>query len=398
MKKGIKILVIMLVTIVSTVSVKADTIQLNIQEISELTYDSVVLNTIYNEIIPNSGYNYYEIHYNDSYNILEIILFNEEIEMSMGFINIGGQQKFQIVASTDSNKYCSIVNTVGNTNYTCESGNSPISILTSSSTNYIYQMYDTNYNFRATSPIELKNYYSDDIIINNDDIFPTLKNLNQYNSWNDYNENQFTTVNLDDYYYVILSLKNYGRYQAYDVPLQVKGMIGITPIYNYGTSEKDTITDRCNISYSDFTDYRLYILEQDLQNNAVYAVKSCESGSSFKFKNSDFNITYVTDDNVNDPVVTINGVDYHTIPFASLSNTANSNEENNFIPGESRPATFSDIVSSVSDTLSGVWNTFTTFMSLVTRFFRALPGEFQAIAITSFTVMCTIGIIKFIRG
>ena len=263
----------------------------------------------------------------------------------------------------------------------------------------LYTLYDTNINFVLPESYIINGFYNDSsLILEQNQPYPKIKDLIEYSSWNEYNDEQYTEVNLNNYHYVILSLKNYGRSQAYDVPLKVKGMIGITPVYNYGTIEKENITDRCNISYSDYTDYRLYILEQDLQNNAVYAVKSCENGSSFKFKNSDFNITYVTDDNVNDPVVTIDGVDYHTIPFDNLSVTANSNEENNFIPGESKQVTFSDVVSNITDTLGGLWNTLSAFMTLVTRFFRTLPSEFQTIAITSFTVMCTIGVIKFIRG
>lgn len=226
--------------------------------------------------------------------------------------------------------------------------------------------------------------------------FSNLQSILNYNLPS--NVDKYRTVNLDDYYYVLLSLKDYSKKKAFSSNLKVKGMVGITPIYNYGTTEKDVITDRCNLSYDDFTDYRLYILDQDLKNKAIYAVKKCKNGSSFKYDSSVFNITYVTDDNKNDPVVTIDGKEYHTIPFDSLSNSANKNEENDFVPGESEPATFSSVVSNISDTLEGVWNTLTTFMSLVTRFFRTLPSEFQAVAITSFTVMCTLGIIKFIKG
>ena len=276
-----------------------------------------------------------------------------------------------------------------------------------------YSLYDTNYNFTSDSSYEIAGLYQDNIVIDINDSFPKLKDLLEYSSYSDYvsnNNSSIKTVNLDNYHYVLLTLKDYSQTKAFSSNLQVKGMIGITPIYNYGQTEKSQITDRCNISYSDFTDYRLYVLENDLKNNAVYAVKECESGSSFKYDSSIFNITYVTDDNINDPIVTINGQEYHTIPFNQLSNTANKNEENNYVSGSScqvgdfncqasnSTSSISDVISSVTDTLQSVWNTLTTFMSLVIRFFNVLPVEIRAIAISTFSIMCVLGIIKFIRG
>ena len=178
----------------------------------------------------------------------------------------------------------------------------------------------------------------------------------------------FTTVNLDDYEYVILNLKDYNQDKAFNTNLKVKGMIGITPVYNFGQTEKDVITDRCNLSYKDYTDYRFSILKQDLQNNAVYIVKSCESGSSFKFDNTIFDVTYVTADNVDDPVVTIGGKDYHTIPFKNLTNSANKNEENNFVPGESG-FSLTDVVSNISKYVSSFWDSIVNFMDTFLLFY-----------------------------
>lgn len=206
-----------------------------------------------------------------------------------------------------------------------------------------------------------------------------------------------TTVNLDNYEYVILNLKDYNQTKAFNTNLKVKGMVGITPIYNFGQTEKDVITDRCNLSYEDYTDYRFSILKQDLQNNAVYIVKSCEQGSSFKFDNTIFDVTYITADNVDDPVVTIGGKDYHTIPFKSLTNSANKNEENNFVPGESG-FSLTDVVSNISKYVSSFWDSIVNFMGLVTKFFNTLPIEIKGVAITTFSMACMIALIKFLKS
>lgn len=222
--------------------------------------------------------------------------------------------------------------------------------------------------------------------------------LPQLFEWDSFNPNaNYTEVNLDNYEYAILTLKDYSQTEAFETNLQLKGSIGITPVYEFGTIEKETVTDRCNVFYLDYTNYRLYVLKNDLINNAVYYVKSCKQGSAFKFDNTIFNITYVTTENVDDPVVTFGGSEYHTIPFNKLSNSANANEENNFIAGESG-SSLSGIVDNVSNFTSDIWNAISSFMGLVTKFFNTLPEEFRYLSITSFTVLTVIAIIKFIRG
>ena len=213
----------------------------------------------------------------------------------------------------------------------------------------------------------------------------------------DFPDNNLTTVNLDDYEYVILNLKDYSKKEAFSTNLKVKGMVGITPVYEFGTAEKTEITDRCNLSYSDYTDYRFYVLKSDLQNNSVYYVKACESGSSFKFDNSVFDITYVTSENKDSPIITVNGQEYNTIPFDKLSNSANKNEENNFVPGESG-SSLTNVIDNITDYISSFWKSLTSFMSLVTKFFNTLPIEIRAVCITTFTIACVLGLLKIIKS
>ena len=273
-------------------------------------------------------------------------------------------------------------------------------------TNKFYLLYDTNVDLKSLNlqmSFELNGFYSNDSsdnLILNKNSFPLIKDLINYSSWKDYesdNSSDLTTINLDNYHYVILSLKDYSKSKAFQTTFQIKGSVGFNPVYNYGQIEKETITDRCNLVYDDFTSYPLYILDSDLKNHAVYYLKGCQNNSSVKIDTSIFNITYVTDDNVNDPVITVDGKQYHTIPLDSLTNTVWDNEDNNFIPGESNNA-FTDIIDNISEKSEYLWTTLTSFMSLVTRLFNTLPVEFRTILITSFSIMVTLGVIKFIKS
>lgn len=272
-----------------------------------------------------------------------------------------------------------------------------------------YNLYDTNYSFKVPSnPLEFKNFYSDRIGLKQNDVFPTYKNLIKYKSWSDYVSNNsdtsnLTEVNLDNYEYVILNLKDYNQDKAFTTNLKVKGSVGITPIYNFGQTAKDDIMgskvqDRCNVKYDDYTDYRLSILKQDLQNNSLYVVKGCEEGSSFKFDNTIFDITYVDENNKSDPVVSIGGKDYHVIPFDKLPSSANKNEEENYVPGESEKFTLGSITKNLTSTLGSIWSTFTSFFGFVTKMFSVLPNEFQAIAILTFSTGCILGLIKILKS
>lgn len=248
-----------------------------------------------------------------------------------------------------------------------------------------FNIYDINSNLKATYTSDDKYpiYYSD--------------------GYDSSSSSNYTTVDLSKYHYVLLNLKDYSKKEAFSTNLQVKGMVGITPIYNYGTTAKDDvmgnkIEDRCNLSYKDYTDHRLYILKSDLENKAIYAIKGCEDNSLFKFDNTLFDITYVTDDNIDDPIVTIDGKEYHTIPYNQLPSTATKNEEENYVPGESKELSFSEIADNVTDTLSSVWSSIITFMNLFTKFFNTLPVEIRVISISTFTTACILGIIKILKS
>lgn len=280
--------------------------------------------------------------------------------------------------------------------------------------NNFYMFYDSNFNFINNSgDFIFSGFYDNEnsdynnmIHAYNGETMPKIKDLLQYSSWSDYTQNHisnYSEVNLDNYEYILLSLKNYSNVQAFQSDFYVKGSIGITPIYNYGQSSKDSVTgsqvqDRCNISYSSYTALPFYITQTDIQNNSIYAVKSCSSGSSFKYDSSIFDITYVTPSNVYNPTITINGKTYNVIPYDDLPSTATGNEESNYIPGESGSATdtggLDSAIKGARDTFSGLWNTFTYFTDFIGQLFSSLPSELSSVLLTCFTVALVIGLLK----
>lgn len=262
--------------------------------------------------------------------------------------------------------------------------------------------FDLVFQLKDNSTVTINNFRDKGTVtFENNDTFPFL--YSSENIFDNLATSNLTTVNLDDYEYVILNLKDYNQDKAFNTNLKVKGSIGITPIYNFGQTAKDDIMgskvqDRCNVKYNDYTDYRLSILKQDLQNNSFYVVKGCEVGSSFKFDNTIFDITYVDENNKSDPIVSIGGKDYHVIPFEKLPSSANKNEEENYVPGESERFALLDKLDFLINNLNRVWDAFTSFMGFVGKMFSTLPDEFKAIAISSFTIGCTLMIFKIIKS
>lgn len=266
---------------------------------------------------------------------------------------------------------------------------------------YDHFLYETNFNIIYDEDSYYNNITITDFRNNGDLSFSKGEIINI--PVEDISNADYTTINLDNYEYVLLSLKNYIQNEAFQTNLQVQGQIGITPIYNYGQTSKDSITgvkvqDRCNINYNNYTNYPFYILQQDLQNNVIYAVKECSTGSSFKFDNRIFNITYITQENKDNPTITINGKTYNVIPYEDLPSTATKNEQENYIPGESGSANdtggLDNAIKNAQQKMSEIWNTITYFTDFINQIFSALPDEIETILISAFTIMIIIGLIK----
>lgn len=432
MKKGLIALTIMVTTLMSTQIVQAEDLELeySIGYFTGGVFDESWTYETYNEWfnenktiitnLRNDIIEYYEENYQEEwgyYNIsLQADLRTPVIEMQMtlwkiapkltirNIVNSGGDicnnsecQKMYIKTSYDENTttyYTPQVITSGTNNPFYYAFQNLI-------TYYDHWLYETNFDIYYD-----ENAYYDDITIidfrdNGNLSFSKGEIINI--PVEDISNAEYTTINLDNYEYVLLSLKNYNQTQAFQTNLQVQGQIGITPIYNYGQTSKDSITgvkvqDRCNVSYENYTNYPFYVIQSDLQNNVIYAVKSCSSGSNFKFDNRIFNVTYITQENKNNPTITINGKTYDVIPYDELPSTATENEEENYIPGESGNANdtggLDSAIKNAQQKMSEIWNTITYFTDFINQIFSALPDEIETILISAFTIMIIIGLIK----
>lgn len=236
------------------------------------------------------------------------------------------------------------------------------------------------------------NYY-----INSGDYIPTVYDDNFIDSLYDYKE-----VNLNDYAYVAISLKDYNQ-EPFDTHFKVKGQFCATPVFNYGMTPKDSVTnnkvtDRCSLYYDDFTSVRFFVLDSDLKNHSIYYLKSYDTSKEniVKIDTKIFDISYITEEDKDNPYVTVNGKKYPTIPYDDLPSTATKNEEENFIPGQSEEFSFSDIFTKPLDFLKDVWESISSVFDLIAELFSLLPEPIKTFLIISFTLAVVLGLIKII--
>lgn len=374
-----------------------------------------IVNNMRNDIIEE-----YESNYKESYPYYIISMFatiedtNNVINMQLKMYENKAKLKWEenaingvcIGSNYCNNKYLMTSYIKQTTTYVepyySESLNNPISMAFNSTISYSdYWLAESNFDI-----IYDENSYYDKININNYRDGGTLT-INKGDIVSipvtNITDQEMREINLNDYEYVILTLRNYEQSEEFQTNMQIKGMVGITPVYNYGQTSKDAVTgvkiqDRCNVNYDSYTNYPVYILKQDLNNNAVYIVKSCKENSSFKYDTNVFNITYVTNENKDDPIVNIGGKDYHVIPYEDLPSTANKNEEENYIPGQSGNMNdtggLDGAIKGVQQKMSEIWDVFTYFTGLINQIFSALPDELRIILVSAFTIAITLGLIK----
>ena len=106
----------------------------------------------------------------------------------------------------------------------------------------------------------------------------------------------------------------------------------------------------------------------------------------------------MTAENREDPIITINGQQYHTIPFNDLPSTANKNEEENYIPGQSGSANdtggLDGAIKGIQQKMGEIWDTFTYFTQFINQIFSVLPEELRIVLVSGFTIMIVLGLIK----
>lgn len=248
--------------------------------------------------------------------------------------------------------------------------------------------------------------------LNKQDYIPTYKD-----KFIDKTDLNYIEINLNNYPYVALSLKDYSKTEEFNSMTYVKGQYCLTPVYNYGLTERKDILSgtqmqRCSLYYNDYTPIRTYILKSDLENHSIYYLKAYDTSKENKIKvdTSVFNIHYITEEEKNNPIITIDGKKYSTIPYDELSDTATKSEDENYASGGScavgdfnctaslvgSKVSWSDIFTSPLDFLKNIWSSITQVFTLITYFIALLPTTLQYFFYISFTLAIVLGIIKII--
>ena len=230
--------------------------------------------------------------------------------------------------------------------------------------------------------------------ITENDLLPSYLDL--YNG--NYEKNIFehyTEINLNEYEYVALSLKDYSlrndNVNQFSTNIYTKGQLCLTPVYDYGMKEKidyysDYQVDRCSVIYDDFTPVRTYILKQDLQNNAIYYLKAYDTTIENKVKvdSTIFNITYINTDSADNPSVNVNGKNYPTIAYNDLSSSSTKSEEEGYVSGQVVNAMdqldenfINNFFSNPLKALKSVWGAIISILSLISMFIALLPPTMQ---------------------
>ena len=246
------------------------------------------------------------------------------------------------------------------------------------------------HNFRSTNQ---------DLVLHSGDVYPVF--------WKDkdiYNQSaNLVEVNLNDYPYIALSLKDYSKTNSFDVSNYVKGQYCLTPVYDYGLKERKEVlsgtqVERCSPYYTDYTSVRTTILDSDLKNHAIYYLKAYDTSKENKVKidTSVFNIHYITEEDKDNPILNINGTKYSAIPFDSLTDTANKSEDEGYVSGAVKEFNFSDIFSAPLDFMKGIWSSITQVFHIITEFISLLPEPLQYFFYISFMLAIILGLIKII--
>lgn len=239
------------------------------------------------------------------------------------------------------------------------------------------------------------------------DIIPTYLSLT-----NGQPSADFTTVDMSDYDYIILSLRDYNT-QPFNTTIYSLGRLCFTSVYDYGMKQKNEYingyqTMGCTDYYNTFTPVNIYILQSDITNHAVYYVKSYDNETNIlKIPTSIFDITYITS-NETDPQVEINGRSYPVIPFNDLTDTANISTNEGYMSGrvcalgdvncqaETMGMDISDLFTHPLTLLQSIWGSITSVFILIGEFIFLIPSPLKEFLIASFMLAIILGILKII--
>lgn len=233
---------------------------------------------------------------------------------------------------------------------------------------------------------------------NKTDVVPTYKD-----KFVDKTDLNYVEVDLNSYPYIILSLKDYSKTEEFSAINYVKGQYCLTSVYNYGSTEKKDIIEgsknkRCSLYYDNYTPIRTYILNSDLKNNAIYYLKAYDTTKENKVKidTSIFNVHYVSEEEKNNPIITINGKKHTPKSYDELTDTATKSEDENYADGASEEFSITDIFSAPLEFFKKIINAISEFNGLIKELFSFLPDEFLAFLLAAFALLVVVAIVKIL--
>lgn len=287
------------------------------------------------------------------------------------------------------------------------------------SSGYFYSNFDliTNISGLDSIYITTKPFFST-LTLNNGDIYPTVQEQLNLDIISDPNvsDSTYVEIDLNQYPYVALSLKDYTKRDTFYTNVYVKGNYCLTPVYNYGMTQKEDVlsgykAQRCSTYYDNYTLVRTYILSQDIENNAIYYLKAYDTSKDnlVKVDTSIFDITYITEETQENPYVNITDKVYPTIAYDKLTSSATKSEDEDYISGvscqvgdfncynENNPENiFDEVFSSPLNFLKGIWSSITSIFDIIGEFIILLPETMQSFLYLSFMIAVILGLLKII--
>lgn len=265
---------------------------------------------------------------------------------------------------------------------------------------YLFSYYDSNFDMlsRFGYTLVVKDIDGTELFsFNKGDIIPTYKD-----KFVDKTDLNYVEVDLNSYPYIILSLKDYSKTEEFSVINYVKGEYCLSAAYDYGLKTKEdydsVVSDVCSPYYDVYTPVRTYVLKSDLTNHAIYYLKAHDTTKENKVKidTSVFNIHYISEEEKDNPIITINGKKYSPKSYDDLPSDSIKNTDEENWPGKSEKFTFSDIFTAPLEFLKTIWNSITQFFQVINQFISLLPETLQAFLYMSFMLAIILGLIKII--